>query len=234
MGELVHANIASRWENILKQGLDGDTRSNLLGKYPPIGNCPLVEAPKLNLEVKASINELVLRRDARLGAIQNQIGASLGAIGKALTILVGQEKEGVAGNIRLIELLSDAGRLLADVHQSETEARRALVASNLNKKVKDTLINTSRDEWLFGKNLSDRVKDAKALEKSSSDFKTEVQKRKYVGTNSGRGSLNSKRPSRQSPNNYRQGGRKHQPQKRSNQSTYNRKPQYNVERRRRI
>nr|CAH7741145.1 unnamed protein product [Callosobruchus chinensis] len=86
----------------------------LLGKYTPPKNCPLIKGPHLNPEVKTAISEAVYKRDQRLRTLQHQIGAGLTCIGTVLSLVL-QEEGG--GNRRYIELLSDAGKLLADIHR---------------------------------------------------------------------------------------------------------------------
>lgn len=73
--------------------------------------------------------------------------------------------------MRVIEALSDAGRLLCDVHHTQSQTRRALVTINLNKEFKDTLEKSSIDTWLFGEDLNNKLVEAKALEKSSKELK---------------------------------------------------------------
>nr|CAH7742677.1 unnamed protein product [Callosobruchus chinensis] len=72
--------------------------------------------------------------------------------------LVLQEEGG--GNRQYIELLSDAGKLLTDIHHTET------VAKNHKNEVKQTLNEASVDDLLFGSNLGDKPKTSKNLEKS--------------------------------------------------------------------
>ncbi|KAJ8935183.1 hypothetical protein NQ314_012939 [Rhamnusium bicolor] len=80
-GEIIHRDLAFRWSNILRSGLDDSVRTELVRKYPPIKNCVLMAALKLNLEVKAAVNEYTLKRDERLANIQAQVGAGLAALG---------------------------------------------------------------------------------------------------------------------------------------------------------
>ncbi|KAJ8932514.1 hypothetical protein NQ314_014606 [Rhamnusium bicolor] len=122
VGDVIHTHIAQQWKNILMTGIQEDTRNKLLLKYPPIKNCPLVEAPKLNKEIKLAVNEPAVRRDNRMANIQNQIGASLAALGQALTLLLGKEIS--ENDLKLIELVGDAGRMLCDVHHAESESRK--------------------------------------------------------------------------------------------------------------
>ena len=146
-----------------------------------IPNCQAMQPPQLNPEVRAAANDVALKRDTRLSKIQSQMGASISALGKALTLLL-REDEGEMGkvnnNLLLVELISDSVRLIADLHHEESESRQQLISLNLDKSLKDMLENTSLDGWLFGDNLSDRLKAAKAIEKSGQELKT---KRREVG-----------------------------------------------------
>lgn len=62
-GENIHNDLAIRWEMVLKMGLNAEQRVSLIKKYPSINNCKMVEAPKLNSQVTASLNEVCRRRD---------------------------------------------------------------------------------------------------------------------------------------------------------------------------
>ncbi|KAJ8964125.1 hypothetical protein NQ314_005121 [Rhamnusium bicolor] len=139
-----------------------------------------MQPPKLNPEVRAAANELALKRDMRLIKIQAQMGACMSALGRALTLLLkeGKDEGEERNNLPLMELIGDAVRLLADFHHEESEFRQNLVSLNLDKSLRDMLNNTSLDGWLFGDNLSDRLKTAKAIEKSGEELKT---RKKEVG-----------------------------------------------------
>ncbi|KAJ8974520.1 hypothetical protein NQ317_000323 [Molorchus minor] len=111
-GEIIHKYVASRLESILVSGLHGYIRSSLVKKYPPATSCPRIAPPKLNPEIKAAVSDSTIRRDKRHTEFQDQIGATLSALGKALTVLLG------GSNLHLIELISDAGRIMADLHHT--------------------------------------------------------------------------------------------------------------------
>lgn len=154
VGPPVQRDIATRWTNILKNGLSDENRQNIIVAYPPAENCQNLGAPKLNEEVSSAISEAVIKRDARLADLQTQVGASLAAIGRVLSSMLEEEGGGDRGNIRL---LSDAGRLLANLHHSESNSRRDLISLNLNRDLRHTINNATVDGWLFGDNLGDCV-----------------------------------------------------------------------------
>lgn len=167
-GEPIHKDVAARWNFIIKEGLASDRKKPLLLKYPSI--CNVLCAPKLNLEVRGAISEVALRRDDRLSDKQNQISACIAAVGSILSSLLADSPQ----NNQLIEIASDAGRLLADLQFSESQSRRILVSSGLNKKFQSTIDASTTDEWLFGTDLGERLKSAKVLERSAAELKNKT------------------------------------------------------------
>lgn len=167
----LQGDVASRWTHILATGLDEETRNKIINKYVTPENCPLMNPPNVNPEVKVAVPESVLKRDARLAQLQQQVGASLSAVGLALTNMLKENES----NKEYIQILSDAGRLLANIHHSESMSRRDLIAINLNKEIKDTLTNTPVNNLLFGTDLENRIKTVKDLEKSGQQLK--IQKK---------------------------------------------------------
>lgn len=143
------------------------------------------------MAVKKAVPENTIRRDARLSQLQCQIGAASSAVAGLITDML-KEREGV--NRKYIEYLNDIGRLLCDIHHSESISRRELLlALNINKDLKDALTNTSIGEWLFGKDLDDTIKTARDLEKSSDQLKLPKRRPENYPSTSKQG--NFKRPS---------------------------------------
>ncbi|XP_050505216.1 uncharacterized protein LOC126883607 [Diabrotica virgifera virgifera] len=186
----LHNDIASRWNVILRKGLDLDKRKEVIAKYAPPENCKNVLPPNLNLHVKGALTDSNERRDARLSSLQSQVGAGIAAIGKVLSSLYEKGEERDKENI---QALSDAGRILADVHYQETISRRDLVLLNINKDLRDTLSESPPDEWLFGGNLEEAIKAKKTIDISSQQLRSKKGVRKPLIKNQ---SLNSARPLR--------------------------------------
>lgn len=140
----------------------------MVNKYLAPENCKVINPPSVNPEVKVVMLESTLRRDSRLVLLQKQVGACMAAIGLTLTQLINEEKW---DNKTYLQLLIDVGRLLANVHHSESVSRKELISINLNKDLKDTLSNTPINEFLFGTDLDSTIKAAKDLEKSGHQLK---------------------------------------------------------------
>lgn len=175
-GENLHQDLEKVWSSILSGGLLPDVRAELLGKYPTPDNCRVLGAPKLNEEVQAIVEMNTKNRDDRLALWQLQIGTGLAAIGKAINILLPMEPR----QEQLIELLSDAGRLFADVHHEETGNRRRLIFldKNVNSAYGEKLAKVPVSTLLFGDDLAERLKSSKELEKSTAVLKTPTNKSK--------------------------------------------------------
>ncbi|VEN56046.1 unnamed protein product, partial [Callosobruchus maculatus] len=172
-GPSIHQDLATRWSFILNKGLSEEALTQLMKKYTPPGNCPLLKAPSVNLEVAAAVRELETRRDQKLAGQQSQIGSALSSLGQLTTALI---SEGGGANHPLIELASDASRLLLDLHYKYSAIRRELLILGLRKELKDTLVSASADGWLFGKDLGERIKASKDIEKSGLDLKAKPSK----------------------------------------------------------
>lgn len=69
---------------------------------------------------------------------------------------------------QLMGYLADAGRLLASGHRPDSVSRKALIIPSLDNKVKLTLESGKTDTFLFGKNLAEKLKTAKQIEKTRS------------------------------------------------------------------
>lgn len=156
-----------RWEEILTNGLPTDDRVALVKKYPPPSNGAIIDLRKVNPEVRASIQESVIKRDEQILAKQTKTTACLSAVGKAFSNIIESRDE----KLKALELLSDVGRLLADLQHDESIIRKSLILANLNASFKDILNAAVPDEWLFGKQLDAKLKLAKALEIFRKDLK---------------------------------------------------------------
>lgn len=190
-GDNLHKEIIPRWQYILTNGLEKGIKSELLKQYLPPENCASLRAPKLNLEVKAALNELNAKKEAFNENKQNQLSSCLAALGKALNLALCSNENAIPQDI--IKPLSDAGRLLCDYHYRESQSRRYAVINTLNKEIRDTVKNTKIDEFLFGSNLAEQIKSAKAITKSGSELK--IPRPQYKPPATGppqRGALNSR------------------------------------------
>lgn len=209
----IQKELSEIWTGILKKGIDDEERQELIKKFPHPENCVVLVPPKLNPLVISASSESVIRRDKRLSDFQGQISAAISAIGRAVTTVL---KRRGGQDTSVIQQLGEAGRLLTDLFHQETLSRRELAALNLNKNLKDTLLNAPNDEWLFGNDLEERVRSHKSLTQSSKDLKDE----KFPSSSSYKRSLNPRSLPRKSQGLRRGGRQQHYQQSRRDLKQY--------------
>lgn len=168
----IHKDLAIRIEEIIEKGLPAEGKEALLKKFPLPNNCLIMDPPKLNPEVKACLQDVIIKRDVRIGDKQKMITAVLAGIAKVLSTVL---KLNIEEKLDMLESLSGLIRLLAGLHHEESVIRRSLILKNLNLSVREIFNTTIVDEWLFSKDLEDRVKAAKTLESSSGVLKPKPQ-----------------------------------------------------------
>ncbi|CAH2223967.1 jg20373 [Pararge aegeria aegeria] len=177
-GPDINKDVATRFTHVATVGLNKDVRKELLKKFLVPGNCTNIAAPQLNAEIKATVSEQVVKRDKAIEARQKQIAAGISSLGKIISDqLCATEK-----NNDLIRDLMEVSRILCDIQHSESEARRSFALYSVKRELKDQLSATKIDKFLFGSNLPETIKTAKAVSKSSSDLKPEIPKKPKAST----------------------------------------------------
>ncbi|KAI5638807.1 hypothetical protein NE865_08691 [Phthorimaea operculella] len=162
LGPPIHKDVASRWQEILAKGLAKEVKDKLISKYLVPSNCDFLVAPALNPEAKAALSDPLIKRDSFLMQKQKQLGVALSALSSATSMILANE----TSKQKLLKPISDACRMLCDSHFMETKSRRNLVISATNTQLKDTLLESGRDKsWLFGENITEKVKAAKKYTK---------------------------------------------------------------------
>lgn len=166
-GKHVQNDVAVRFEHIATTGLTKDDRKELTDKYLLPENCKLVGAPALNPEIKAALSEMVVKRDKVIETKQSILASAISSLGQAITLLLSSNEK----NTDLLRLLMDTGRTLSDCQHNDTVTRRNFILYAVKKDMKESLQNAKVDNFLFGEQLSDTLKAAKAISKSGADLK---------------------------------------------------------------
>lgn len=178
----LHRALGENWDRILRNGLKKEDRTQLLEKYPRTGNCRM-EAPALNEEVDSFISEKMRKRDRLFIIDQNVCGTGLSALGLAISMILDEQEEGI-DKLKLLELLNDAGWLLSELFHLLTVARRSFMFSSMDAKMGAILEKAKADEWLFGTELSQKIKSARAAEKVGSTLRFQPLQRKDINLQS--------------------------------------------------
>lgn len=227
LGRNIHKDIASRWQDILLKGLSKEIKDPILKKYLIPANCNLLVAPILNPEAKAAVPDILAKRDATLLQKQNQIGVALAALSQLTEMILRNE----TSKQTLLKPLSDACRMLCDSHHIETRTRRSIIMSSINTTLRDALANANRDKYLFGEDLSEKLKAAKIVQKTGESL---VKANPVASSSKGPNyrnipknrNLNSRGPiQRKPPNRGNESTRGRQPARPTrNTTTYSRQP----------
>lgn len=75
--QAIHKDLVIRIEEIIKNGLPVEERKKLVQKFPSPSNCSVIDSPKLNLEIKANLQEAVVKRDSCILEKQGRIAAGM-------------------------------------------------------------------------------------------------------------------------------------------------------------
>ncbi|XP_074099223.1 uncharacterized protein LOC141527564 [Cotesia typhae] len=209
---ILHSSITNRWKNYLSEGMKKEVKDGLLGKYPRKGKLSF-EAPILNEEVAVNLKKSALKRDKYFCATQKLAGSALAALAPVIQSLVPSKDPDSKENL---ERVWEAAKLLIEVQRSQTVARKACILPTLSKPYVSALEKRTTDDYLFGINLVEKVKEIKAIGKvgeemkpslpqkplvaaNSLNFKSSLSQKKSVPQTSGRTSIVRKPPTKQQP-----------------------------------
>lgn len=196
-GENIRQELVNRWNNILKQGIAKENWPKLINKYRTPGNFPMAIAPKLNPELVAALSENTLKRDKKFEYRQNLVGKVLSCMGSMLTEIM----KGNLNSVKLIEGINDSAKILCNMNHYDNFVRRHFALSPLHNSVKKAVTNVTVDTYLFGENLGERLKSAKALERNGSLLQSNpvtTKKQPPKPNNAFKPNLNWKGPSQNS------------------------------------
>lgn len=145
-GDEIHQEILKRIENILTDGLKVDQKEDLTKKYLIPSNAVLLDAPKLNVELESLLSEEIILRDKRVEERQQHLGVALSAVTRVIDDILKKNYN----SLKVITTLSDAARILSDLHFQDTITRRKLITPSLEKNLAQTIDKVKRNEFLFG------------------------------------------------------------------------------------
>ncbi|PZC75670.1 hypothetical protein B5X24_HaOG205776 [Helicoverpa armigera] len=167
-GKDIQKDLATRYEHKATSGLTKELRKELLESHLPPANCKLIDAPSLNPEIKAAVTDVIVKRDKAMQAKQKQLGSAIACLSEAITILLSKETK----DPNILKLLVDAGRILCDCQHNDSITRRNFILAVLKKELKDQMQLTKIDNLLFGQELADTLKTAKAINRSGAELKS--------------------------------------------------------------
>ncbi|KAL4709214.1 hypothetical protein ACJJTC_010514 [Scirpophaga incertulas] len=175
--------------------------------------------PKLNPEIVAAVSEPVKKRDLIIAERQKQVGAALAALGMSLQLFL-QNGE----RIEILKNINDAAKILCNTFYSDTMSRRSLISAVINKDMKESLTGDT-DSFLFGSDLSEKIKLTKAAQKSVKDLRINASNKPTITPKTK--SLNWRAPPRSSARTVT-GGRQNLPKQHQKEDRKHRQPFRNI------
>ncbi|XP_044575026.1 uncharacterized protein LOC123258849 [Cotesia glomerata] len=116
------------------------------------------------------LSEIAVKRDKHFLETQNTVGSALSALGAAISMVLNRESDEIDQE-KFLEYLSHTGQLLTDVFFQQSVARKSFITPLLSKTIKPAIDASKADEWLYGKNFTEQVKEAKTIEKTTAGIK---------------------------------------------------------------
>lgn len=162
-GTPINMNILKRFENILIEGIRTEEKEKIVKDlcFPEKGK--LMQAPKLNIELTGLLTSAMKLRDKMLEERQEDTGYVIATLCHTIDMMTKPDFD----NLTIVKNLSDATRLLCNLHYKYTDIRRKLISPLLDKNLDFNLKDNKRSEWLYSK-LDDAVKSVSAMKKASS------------------------------------------------------------------
>lgn len=167
----IHKDLASRLEHLATMGLSKETRKELLEKYLVPANCTKIGSPAMNPEIKAAVTEPVLKRDKGIEMRQKQLGGAIAGMAD----IINKELQSKEKDNEQVKKLMDVCRILCDIQHAESVIRRNFAIFSIKKDLKDHIVNTKIDKFLFGEDLAEALRTAKAVTKSGTELKIKSQ-----------------------------------------------------------
>lgn len=169
-GNEIRTELSSRLQHIVQEGLTKEVRKNLISKYPLPSNCTYIGAPKINLEIKAALADASIKRDKGIEAKQRQMSSAISCLSEVINAQLNLKER----DNDLLQKLMDTTRILCDIQHSDSGTRKFFILSSLKREMKEHLTNTKIDSFLFGENLAETIKSAKAVNKSGVELKADI------------------------------------------------------------
>ena len=115
------------------------------------------------------IGQIARTRDGHMNLIQKLAASSMWFIGSLMTTIHENRHTGME-IIDILEPLKDAGNLLALLMHKQSLNRRAFIEPGMSKESQEIAKNSRIEDFLFGNDLTDKIKDSKAHTKEGQEL----------------------------------------------------------------
>ncbi|XP_058800139.1 uncharacterized protein LOC131669343 [Phymastichus coffea] len=185
--------LLKRWDYFCKNGIKKDVMEAILAKYAPV---PEFTPPALNPQISVTMKDFAITRDKHMKEIQRLASTALVMIGSVITLIhEGQQAEEGLDIASVTKPLVEAGKIIALIFYKQSVSRKAFIEPGLSKETISVLKETKVDEFLYGKELTEKLKEAKAMVKMAETLKPSQPK----PLSQARQNLNQKAPFAKGP-----------------------------------
>lgn len=168
----VREDLVKRWQFISREGNSKEMKElyeQLDKKYECVKE---MLGPKMNQQVVSAMKESAVSRDKYILESQNIAAKAVSIIGSLMTALY-EDPENMELEV-LLGCLSDTARLLSFQIFKNSKSRKAFVKPGLSKKTVAVLKETRIDEFPHEEQLSEKLKEAKAISKLADSMKSQA------------------------------------------------------------
>lgn len=164
--------LVDRWSTWVKKGTNPERLSFLTSQYVlPEFLIP----PKLNVEIIGFLKKSTIQRDEQLKQEQELLAHYLASLAGGEFILMrheGLKNTEKQTKIELVSVLSESAETMAHVFYEKTLTRRGLIIRYIDSGEMKDLLRAQKecDEFLFGKDLKDKMRDLKMGKKTAKEF----------------------------------------------------------------
>uniref|UniRef100_A0ABD2XMW6 Reverse transcriptase domain-containing protein n=1 Tax=Trichogramma kaykai TaxID=54128 RepID=A0ABD2XMW6_9HYME len=177
----INSKLIECWKIFMAKGLPAEEKEKIFKRYQVAEG---LDAPKLNEALIPRLPEKTTKKDAYRQEVQSLISLALSTLSAAITMINEADAEDGLDEKVFTGRLMDTAKLLAEAQFSQTQSRRACIVPVFDKKLRQTLKDTTPDDRLFGTDLTNlikQVKDTEALfdcsSKRAGNFKSAFEKK---------------------------------------------------------
>lgn len=174
-GPNLHNEVANRWSSFIQNGLDKDKRLEIQQKYRIPENMKNLASPKLNGEILSFISETGRKQDNFLCRLQDQMSSALAALGDVLGQII-DHPESLDIKTNILPKLADSGAIFTDLHHAISIHRKYLIAPSINFDCKKAMESSPIDEYLFGSEFHNKIKEIQTMKKVGEEIKVKPRK----------------------------------------------------------
>lgn len=102
--------------------------------------------------------------------IQNMVGSALSILGSTISSIY-ENKDKSLDLESLLSQLCDTAKFLTEIIHKQSKSRKAFIEPGLARETKVILKDTKVDEFLFGKELTEKIREVKAINKLGENLK---------------------------------------------------------------